>query len=334
MNVRPLHTVPLRLGLHITKRRNAMSRERLEKLERKFAPWAELGDKPIAAASLSSTIHPYPGLGHQLSSWISGELWARDLGLSYSGGTVTRDENGLFNFPTQRPLPGGRGSKHVRLRSVNDERDPRSLAILRGQVNRALDDARGRPVHFQLSLDQARWDQTPSSASVRSAVLDGAQGDRLRRIEDDEDPYIAIHVRRGDVDKSAMGGLTGQSRWIDEDWYISIIRQLRQNTKLAAMQIRVYALGEPEDFPLLRRESVSLCLNGDRDLDFVELCAANILVVAPSSFSFAAGLASRGVVVARYPWWHHIPEGGSWVRADAGGLISSASLARALTHGL
>lgn len=333
MNVWPLRTLPLRLGLLISKHQNAASRQHIEELGQRYAPWASLEDMPRAGSTLTCNIHPYPGLGHQLASWISGELWARDLGLRYSGGIVTRDVGGLFNFPTA-PSPAQGSTKHVRLRSVNDERDPRSLAVLRGQVNRALDRAHGRPVHFQLSLDQARWDQTPSAATVRSAVLGGVHGSTLMDLEGNMTPYIAVHVRRGDVDRNAMGGSTGQSRWSDESWYVGVIRQLRQRAELASIPVRVYALGNPGDFPLLQAEGASLCLNGPRDLDFVELCAAKLLVVAPSSFSFTAGLASRGAVIARFPWWHHVPDDGRWIRAEGDGTISMEALDRALTHAL
>lgn len=334
MRIRPLRTVPLRSGLVLSKHRNAFSRRRLDALERKFSPWSNPAGVPAVAASISSTIHPYPGIGHQLAGWISGQLWARDLGLSYTGGRITRDESGLFEFPIESALPAPDAARYVRLASVNDERDVRSLTVLRGQVNRALEKTQGAPVHFLLALDQARWDQTPSAGTVRSAVAAGSYGLKLAQIEAEAEPYIAMHVRRGDVGQGAMGGSTGQSRWIDENWYVTLLRRLRRNRDIDGMEVRVYSLGEPKDFPLLQREGVTLCLNRDRDLDFIELCAARILVVAPSSFSFTAGLASRGVVIARHPWWHHVPEGGSWVRADSAGEFSMATLEDAFRNGV
>lgn len=331
MKLRPFSTVPLRTSLLIERQRNALNHRNFDSLERKFKSWAELSSD-VPSASVSSRIHPYPGLGHQLAGWISGQLWARDLGLRYTGGEITRDQDGLFSFAIDGP-PVQDLAKRVRLLSVPDERDPRSLTVLRGQVNRALMKAQGRPVHFELALDQPRWDQTPSAAAVRSAVVVGSHGRILERLEAKNEPYIAIHVRRGDVNQGMMGGVTGQSRWIDEEWYVTLVRGLRQNPEFAGLEVRLYALGEPEHFPLLQREGLTLCLNRDRDLDFVELCAARILVVAPSSFSFTAGLVSLGAVIARYPWWHHVPESGSWVRADSQGSFSMSSLERAVTHG-
>lgn len=328
MKILPISTVPLRASLLFARQRNAFHQRNLEVLERKFAPWAA-APVDVLRASIASTIHPYPGLGHQLAGWISGHLWARDLGLRYTGGAITRDPDGLFNFTTD---PAAADSTRVRLLSVPDERDQRSATVLRGQVNRALILAKGRPVHFELALDQPRWDQTPAAPAIRTAVLGGSHGSMLEQISATKPPYIAVHIRRGDVDPAMMGGATGQSRWIDEEWYVSLIRRMRQNPQFAGLEVRLYALGAREDFPLLAREGVTLCLNRHRDLDFIELCAATILVVAPSSFSFTAGLASIGAVIARYPWWHHIPDSGSWVRADAKGSFSMSALERAVAH--
>lgn len=332
MRIRPIRTTPLRASLLFSRKRNAFQQGNLDTLVRKFRPWAT-AEVDRSSASVAATIHPYPGLGHQLAGWISGELWARDLNLRYTGGVITRDERGLFDFSAEN-VHVHEGARRVRLVSVPDERDPRSLVVLRGQVNKALLAANGRPLHFQLSLDQPRWDQTPAAAVVRTAVLGGSSGDMLEQIGRARQQYIAIHVRRGDVDPSMMGGATGQSRWVDELWYVNLLRRLRQHPEFADLEVRIYALGDPDQFPLLSQEGTTLCLNRDRDLDFVELCAAKLLVVAPSSFSFTAGLASRGAVIARYPWWHHIPDSGSWVRADDEGGFSMAALERAVSQGM
>jgi hypothetical protein len=97
------------------------------------------------------------------------------------------------------------------------------------------------------------------------------------------------------------------------------------------LEVRAYALGEQDDFPMLRREGVTLCLNGNRDSDFVEMSGAKVLIAAPSSFSFTAGLASRGVVIAQSPWWHHVPNDERWITADQSGAFSTSALERAVS---
>jgi len=332
MKIGPLRTLPLRLGLKAASRRNSLNRSRLTALDRKYSVWAAGASVPQTDAFLFAQIHPYPGLGHQMSGWISGLLWARDLGLDYAGGILTQDRRALFAFSLRQPPESSVVPKVVRLFSVNDERDSRSLNVLRGQMHRALDQSRDIPIHFQLALDQARWDQTPAADVLRSAVLAGPYGNMLREIETQNQPYIALHIRRGDVVEGSMGGSTGQSRWVDERWYVDLVHRLQKSPTLKGMEVRAYAQGEPKDFPLLRRQGVTLRVDGDRDTDFVELGGARILVAAPSSFSFTAGLVSRGVVVAKAPWWHRVPDEGRWVNVDSGGDYSNSDLERALSH--
>jgi hypothetical protein len=331
MTIMPLRTLPLRVGLKVTSRRNAISRKRLAASERKYAPWALMEPMAHMEASLSSEIHPYPGLGHQLSGWISGQLWARDLGLDYAGGILTQDDRGLFDFSTSQREEEADGTGFVRLSSVNDERDPRGLTVLQGQIRRNLNKSPVRPIRFRLALDQARWNQTPAADAIRASVLGGSYGSMLRQIEQERPPYVALHIRRGDVFEGLTGGSTGLLRWVDERWYVELVHRLRRHPELQDLEVRAYALGQPEDFPALKREGITLRVNGDRDLDFVELCGARVLVAAPSSFSFSAGLASRGVVVAQSPWWHDVPDEGRWVPADAEGAFSISSLTRAIS---
>jgi hypothetical protein len=328
MKIRPVRTIGRRLQLRQLARKNAGSRRRIAAQAVRFEEWANSGVRRHPDSTLEALIHPYPGIGHQLAGWISGDLWARDLGLPFSGGTLTQDDHDVFAFPKA----GGRGEKTkvVHLTSVNDESDPRSLTVLRGQVNRASAKWPGQRIQFRLALDQPRWDQTQASASVRAAVLNGSQGQLLRVLESDSAPYIALHVRRGDVGIGAAGGSTGHSRWVDESWYVELVRRLRENPHLTDMDVRAYALGSASDFPALAKEGVELHLGGERDADFIELCAARVLVAAPSSFSFTAGLASRGVVVAQWPWWHNVPNEGRWVRASVAGTFLAADLSRAI----
>lgn len=331
MKILPFRTIPLRASLRATVKRDAVARGKIETLAGRMEPWSNVTNGNIPNASISASIHPYPGLGHQLAGWISGYLWSKDLDIDYRGGLITRDSNNLFDFGTPDAPGQLKTAKIVQLSSVNDERDQRSLIVLRGQINRALARSKGSPIHFKLALDQPRWDQTPAAEVVRRAVLAGAHGDDLLGLEDRRPGYIAIHVRRGDVSEHAMGGATGHSRWLDESWYIDLLRRLKKESRLEGLEVRAYALGEQDDFPMLRREGVTLCLNGNRDSDFVEMSGAKVLIAAPSSFSFTAGLASRGVVIAQSPWWHHVPNDERWITADQSGAFSTSALERAVS---
>ena len=331
MRLSPIRTLPLRASLRVQGQKNARSKANVEKLAADLSPWSSRLDVSLRDATLEPNIHPYPGIGHQLSSWIAGFLWAQDLGIAYVGAPLLRDEKNLFKLPSgkaaERNHPPGR---LVRLGAVGSERDPKSLQILRGQIVRSVESAKGHPLRFRLALDQGRWDQTPAQGAIRAALIQGSFGDRLSSIERSEAPYIALHIRRGDIAVGSEGGSSGHSRWTDEAWYVALVRQLRAHPALSNMEIRAYALGDEGQFKLLRHEGVRVHLNGSWEEDFIEMCGARVLVAAPSSFSFSAGLGSSGVVLSQHPWWHRVPDDGRWVQVDTHGRFDPTSLDRAV----
>ena len=272
-------------------------------------------------------VHPYAQIGHQVSSWIAGLLWAKDLGIGYAGGSLSSDPDEFFNFATQQVKRQPR-SKVIRLKAVGDERDSSSLADLRIQIERATRKYGGRALSFRLATNPARWDQTPAQDAVRAAVLSGPRGTDLLALENGE-PYIAIHIRRGDVSQDYISA--GINRWVPEHRYVDLIETIRKEPHLAHLEVRVYALGTMDDFKLLEAAGATLYLGGSRDDDFIALAAAKILILSPSSFSFTAALASRSIVFGRVPWWHFIPNEGRWVHMSDEWNFDASDLSRALT---
>jgi len=301
MRLRPLSTLYLRVSLKIESRINAVAREH-RRIRRDVTT-------PISG-KLVSRPHPYPGIGHQLAAVVSGYLWARDLGLTFEATQLVADRNRLFQFPS--PPDDQRVGRRHRLPSVRDERDPNSLAVLRLACSRKQ---RGVQPAFELALDQYRWDHSPAAEFVRAAVQAGSYGDALSKAEDAE--YIAIHVRRGDISAGELGGASGISRWIPIDWYAELLDSLLKMTSLRSMPIQIISAGSINELEPLKSmcpQRVAIITDGSLEEDFVRLAGATVLFCAPSSFSFSAALASRGVAAAHYPWWHEIPKTGRWVR--------------------
>lgn len=322
--LRPFNSLGERFCLNVEGRLNSLGRSRMTILFRRYYGQEEA---PVVTASaprlyLRSRIHPYPGLGHQVSVWLAGYLWAQDLSIEYLGGYATKN-GGLLDLTEGKASMDLKGLRlaFVRLPPTPDERSQHALEILQGAV------ARGRRRHakadaiiFTLALDNPRYNQIPAEREIRRALLAGSMGARIRECESDNQLRVVLHIRRGDIGETSQGTGSGISRWISEAFYADVIRNLRMALGRPDLGVSVISLGKPEDFPLLGGlEGVKLCLNGSSTEDIVRLASADILIAAPSSFSFTAALASRGVVLALHPWWHEVPDNGRWFRLDQSG---------------
>ncbi len=331
MTLRPLSTLPLRVGLKLRLRRAKRERDAQQSSLRETLRQISRRPPRPAGATVDDVlfvdIHPYALVGHQLSAWMSGYLWARDLQLELESAQFSKDPQGTYAVGTKSAPKVG--ARRILLPSVNDERDPTSIQLLAARVELARRRWPEERLRFELALDQPRWDLTPASEALRIAVLRGPLGDRLRELEATA-PYVAIHIRR----PASVGEISPQAhpdRWIDASWYVRVISEIRSVKELREIPIRIISLGGASEFEQLARlEGVELCLNGDRDDDFLRLAAARVLVFAPSSFSYNAALVSKQAVIGRAPWWHEIPSSGRWVRLGPDGELDRALLERAL----
>lgn len=100
---------------------------------------------------------------------------------------------------------------------------------------------------------------------------------------------IAIHMRRGDVDKNM------KERWISNQLYANLVKTLRGF--FPDKSIGIYSQGDPQDFQALTRHGARLELNRDLRETFHELATAPLLIPAPSCLSYAAALISTGTVL-------------------------------------
>ena len=114
-------------------------------------------------------------------------------------------------------------------------------------------------------------------------------------IKPDIEPVdIAIHIRRGDVDKG--------NRYTDNAFYKDKIHQLK--TKYPSYQIAIFSEGEYEEFKDLGIKESECFLNKDVFETFHHLVCAKILVLSKSSFSYCAGLLNTNTIYYTY-FWHN-----------------------------
>lgn len=121
---------------------------------------------------------------------------------------------------------------------------------------------------------------------------------------------VAVHIRRGDVGISSFGH-SSISRYTNNTQVLAsmqlVERDIRANNKSQDAIFHIYSEGKPEAFADLVRAygnaRVFLHLGGDIKVSFHDMVSADVLIMAKSSFSYAAALLSEGIIYYQ-PFWH------------------------------
>ena len=126
--------------------------------------------------------------------------------------------------------------------------------------------------------------------------------------DDDQTLRVAVHVRRGDVNRKATA-----HRFLSNDDIMTtlaiVVRELRKRG--TPFVIEIFTNGTADDFSDFSILNVSLALGMGAIETLGRLASADILITGNSSFSFLAALLSDGIVLyedqAHRPLAHWIP---------------------------
>jgi hypothetical protein len=141
------------------------------------------------------------------------------------------------------------------------------------------------------------------------------QNDRLK---------VAIHIRRGDVGERDVERFTPNA---------TVLQRMEQVSRALASiphEMHVFSEGRRDDFGPIGDRAV-LHLNGDVFECLHNLIAADIFLMAKSSFSYIAALLARGIVIYT-PFWHAPLR--QWVVAGGDGSIPRSTFQAALSRKL
>ena len=109
-----------------------------------------------------------------------------------------------------------------------------------------------------------------------------------------QQPDIAIHIRRGDVDKTS-------GRYTDNSYYINKITNLR--ILYPTYKVLIFSEGALDDFKDFNLPQESFKLNVDICETFHSLVKAKILVMSKSSLSYAAAILNENTIYYE-DFWH------------------------------
>ena len=181
----------------------------------------------------------------------------------------------------------------VRLFKQLDEIDP-SLSFIRHISNAECRN------YFQQSVDTAM--SHISLSLYKSAFWSGIPRDHYNNNK----LNIALHIRRGDVQYTN----SNIDRYTSNEFYLEKMTYLSETYADKDIQFHIYSEGSVEEFECFQSENTVLHLNEDVKMTFIGLITSNVLVQSKSSFSYVAGLLTKGIVY-HIPFWH--PPMSSWI---------------------
>ncbi len=109
---------------------------------------------------------------------------------------------------------------------------------------------------------------------------------------------IAIHVRRPNPHDDRIQGANTA-----DNVFLTTINRLRVMYSSKNPLFHLYSQGNRENFTTFNAQDVVLHLNESIEDTFSSMVLADVLVTGASSFSYAAGLLSEGIVYYM-PFWH------------------------------
>jgi hypothetical protein len=101
---------------------------------------------------------------------------------------------------------------------------------------------------------------------------------------------VAIHIRRGDINKEKH-----QTRWEENDHYISIIKEI--NEKIKNVKFHIFSEGVIGDFQEFNDYNCNIILNGSDLLTLDGFVKSDILVTGQSTFSTMVAYMNKGIII-------------------------------------
>ena len=271
------------------------------------------------------------GFGHGLGSWRSGLVNADRLGMNYAYSPMVNkswdEKMGLGEGFSKASELLASGYKKIRL-PYYDMDDPESIKL----VKKIIDSYKGEKVVFFNEHEQwtADGDEIYGDLLIRDLFWKSSTRKRDNVVyKNDGAINVALHIRRGDV-KALLeqGDKSMLARWLDNSYYASVMNKIIDCAGNAdKVHFYIFSEGDKHQFDDLAEITPNMEVLTDLSAEdsFVNLCHADIIVTAPSSFSIMAGAYSYALKLYPDKDWLTIPETEEWQIVSCDGRISNAT---------
>jgi hypothetical protein len=269
------------------------------------------------------------GIGHQLANWNSGLYYARYFHLSYVHAPFSDKKWESFlglgeGELTEHELRKNGGLKIISLPAF-DSMDQDQIDLIGDIISSYNSDSK---ILFKLEHDQGYKRQCDTSEILSDKFFASSSRKEDKIIYDKNYFNIAVHIRRGDIVVLKEEGLsTGKKRWMDNSYYVKLLKQVLIPLKDKKVKIYLFSQGVEDDFAEFSEfDDVAFCLEMNATNSFLHLTVADLLISSKSSFSYKPALISKGIVIYPQSFWHSYPEAENYVAADDEGNFNHAQL--------
>lgn len=224
----------------------------------------------------------WDGFGAQYQSIIWSILW-------------TEIKGGQFVYSEIERMVNDIGDEKKFIQQANEcmnlrDKYPPVCAVPHGAVIFAL---KWPYFYKEIEADMETYHMSPSFTRIQDAYFWN------KKSPYDSSKYnIAVHIRRPvSFDNRAAGTNTPDS------YFLNCMDALLQTSRKKPTLFHIFSSGKKEDFQEYMRFPVQFHLEDDTFQSFLGLTHADTLVTSASSFSYTAGLLSKGEVIY-LPFWH------------------------------
>lgn len=272
---------------------------------------------------LAALPNPGAGIGHQITNWISGYCWAKQLGLKFAHlpfSTAAWDEFLGFGKEETQVSTLKKKGWHIRRIPYFKWNDAQTIELTRNIISSYS----GKKIIILCEQDQGYHNLYDVMGDLKAKFYAATAQQKGRLKYDSAHFNVAIHVRRGDI----MSDLTNENlamRYLSNDYYEKVLQQVVERyTQLQPKPVHVYffSQGKQKDYPeFFCFDNLHWCLDMGAQDSFLHMVYADLLITSKSSFSYKPALMSNGIKVCPEKFWHTYPNTPDWIMCDNNGII-------------
>lgn len=263
------------------------------------------------------------GIGHQFCNWNTALIFAHLFKLNFVHYPLKGRWDDFLGFGKgeiqYKDIKKNKSIKKVRLPLIRGHNDLKGNKILNDLINNNYK----KDILFILETDQSYYDQTITAQFLKEKYWKNKFRSEPNNNFSKNNLNIAVHIRRGDiVQMKKKNEGNWEDRWMNNLYFVKIIENVKDVLKEHELDIHIYSQGNKEEFLEFDRfKNVTYHLNEDELASSYNIVLADILILSPSGFSYLAAIISYGLKIAKYPWWHYIPEDNEWFRSNSEGVF-------------